>query len=163
MNFCFEHFNKEQIENILPQLFEILYSNMGLKYPTGCTREDDYRFWKDCFISQMKDPARQLVIMISDKTIIGYFHYSIVDDVLKMEELQTKKEYHGSGLFGMFYTWLIKQLPKKITSVEAFTDKRNYKTQSILEHLGLDKCGENKNGICYYYKGDYKKLLERYG
>ena len=162
MNCRFEYADKNKMEDILPQLFEILYSNMSLKYPTGNTRDDDYRIWCSSFTHAMKDEKRQLILMVSNETIIGYFQYTIIENTLKMEDLQTEKEYHGSGLFGVFYAWLVRQLPHDIQKVEALTDKRNIKTQGILEHIGLINCGENKNGKSYHYKGDYKALLYKY-
>ncbi len=162
MNFRFKYANKEQLKNILSQLFEILYSNMSLKYPTGNTREDDNIMWSSYFVSSMQDNSRQLVLMLLENDIIGYFQYSISNNILKMEELQIQKEYHGTGLFGIFYSWLVHKLPQNIATVEAFTDKRNTKTQGLLEHLGLVNCGENKNGKSYHYRGAYRNLLEKY-
>ena len=106
MSFCFEYANKAQLKNILSPLFGILYENMSSNYPTGCTYEEDFHFWSSNFISSMNDVSRQLVIIFSDNSVIGYFQYSIIDDILKMEDLQVKKDYHGSGLFGGFYSWL---------------------------------------------------------
>lgn len=162
MSYRFEFVHKKELENILPQLFDILYSNMSLNYPTGCTREEDYRIWSNSFIFSIQDEARQLVLMLSENTIIGYFQYSVAGNMLRMEDLQIKKEFHCSGVFGIFYCWLVKQLPQDIQKVAAYTDKRNIKVQGILEHLGLVNCGENKNGISYLYKGDYKNLLNKY-
>ena len=30
------------------------------------------------------------------------------------------------------------------------------------EHLGLEICGENKNGKSYHYRGNYQNLLKKY-
>ena len=46
--------------------------------------------------------------------------------------------------------------------VEAYANKKNLKSQSILKHLGLVESGENKNGNSFYYKGKYVDLLNKY-
>lgn len=158
----FEYADKDKINDIIPRLYEILFSNMSQKYPTGNTREEDYCIFSSNFAQSMKEENRQLILMVSNDTIIGYFQYTIIGKTLKMEDLQTDKDYHGSGLFGIFYTWLVRQLPTDLQKVEALTDKRNIKTQGILEHLGLIRCGENKNGRSFYYMGDYRNLLDKY-
>ena len=79
-----------------------------------------------------------------------------------MEEIQIKKEFQKNGLFSTFYKWLVRQLPKDILNVEAYANKMNHKSQSVLKHLGLIEMGENKNGNSFYYKGKYIDLLNRY-
>ena len=54
------------------------------------------------------------------------------------------------------------QLPKDIATVEAYADKRNVKSQSILKYLGLTAMGESKNGNMFHFKGLYSNLLDRY-
>ena len=85
-----------------------------------------------------------------------------------MAEIQFKKEFHGCGMFTAFYTWLVKQLPKDLAFVEAYTAKTNIKMQGILEHLGLSKAGENKNGRSFFlpatgHKENGSKHLEANG
>lgn len=79
-----------------------------------------------------------------------------------MEEIQIEKAFQGTGLFSEFYKWLLKQLPNDIENVEAYANKKNIKSQSILEYLGLVELGENKNGNSFYYKGKYVDLLNKY-
>ena len=79
-----------------------------------------------------------------------------------MEEIQFKEAYHGSGLFGDLYRYLIPRLPADIQAVEAYADKRNRKSLAVLAHLGLTVMGENKNGISYRLRGSYAELKSRY-
>jgi RimJ/RimL family protein N-acetyltransferase len=79
-----------------------------------------------------------------------------------MEEIQFKPAYHGSGLFGDLYRYLIPRLPADIQVVEAYADKRNQKSLAVLAHLGLTVIGENKNGISYHLRGSYAELKSRY-
>lgn len=158
----FKYADKQNIEEILPNLFDILYSNMSIIAPTGNTYEDDLKEWLSNIFPSIKKETRQIVLMFADNKLIGYFQYSVFSASFMMEDIQIKKDYHGTGLFRLFYSWLIKRLPDSIKYVEAYSNKSNYKSQGVLEHLGLVKSGENKNGISFYYKGDYAALLQKY-
>lgn len=158
----FKYADRQNIEEILPCLFDILYSNMSTIAPTGNTYENDLEEWLSNIIPAMQKEPRQIVLMFVDNKLIGYFQYYIFSDSLMMEEIQIRKDYQGTGLFHLFYSWLIKKLPKNIKYVEAYSNKSNHKSQGILEYLGLIKSGENKNGNFFYYKGDYAILLQKY-
>ena len=162
MNYCFEYINQNQLENLLPRLFAILHANMSQIAPTGNTYEDDYKIWFSNICPALEESQRQLILMYSDEIIVGYFQYSVMREAFMMEDIQINKAYHGTGIFSTLYTWLIRHLPSDIKTVEAYADKKNFKSQEILEHLGLMPIGENKNGKSYHYKGEYKKLLEKY-
>ena len=162
MNYRFEYAQKSEMSILLPKLYEILYSNMSLIAPTGNSYEKDFEIWYSNVYPAMMSSPREIVLMYDENAIIGYFQYYVNGGVFMMDEIQIKWEYQGAGVFSSFYSWLIQRLPAAIQSVEAFTSKQNQKSQGILEHLGLDQVGENKNGSCYHYKGDYKKLHDKY-
>ena len=162
MNYCFAYANKMQLESVLPILFEILHANMNQIAPTGNTYEDDYKVWASNICPAMEKPQRQIVLMYSEGTIIGYFQYSIHSEIFMMEEIQINKAYHGTGIFSALYRWLICQLPDNLKTVEAYANKQNFKSQGVLAHLGLMATGESNNGKSYHYKGEYKKLLYKY-
>ena len=158
----FEYADKHNIEEILPCLYDILYSNMSIITPTGNTYEDDLKEWLSNIIPEMQKEPRRIVLMFADNELIGYFKYYICSDSLMMEDIQIRKDHQRTGLFHLFYSWLVKKLPKSIKQVEAYSNKSNYKSQGVLENLGLIRSGENKNGKSFYYKGDYAVLLQKY-
>lgn len=162
--FEFKFADKLQIEQLLPDLFCILHSNMSLIAPTNNSYEDDFEMWSSYLIPAMKKEQRQIVLMYADDTLAGYFQYYINVDInsLMMEEIQIAKEFQGTGIFSALYKWLVEQLPKDVESVEAYANKKNLKSQSILKHLGLVESGENKNGNSFYFKGAYVNLLNKY-
>ena len=162
-NFTFTYLSKQELLEMLPELFAVLSENMRQIAPTGNTYEEDYRCWRTYAVPEMEKESYKTVIMRAGDTFAGYFQYRIHEDSLMMAEIQFKKEIQGSGMFTAVYTWLVKQLPKDLAFVEAYTAKTNIKMQGILEHLGLSKAGENKNGRSFYYKGAYAKLVEKYG
>lgn len=162
MSYKFTYLDKQYTEEILPDLFEILHSNMSVISPTGNTYEEDFALWSSCVAPAMQKENRQIILMYSGDALAGYFQYYTNSDSLMMEEIQIKEEYQGTGLFNTFYSWLVVKLPEDIKYVEAYANKKNVKSQGILEHMGLVKSGENKNGNSFYYKGDYTQLLKKY-
>ena len=110
----------------------------------------------------MMNTPREIIVMYDDTNLIGYFQYYINGALFMMDEIQIKREYQGAGVFSAFYSWLIQRLPMALQTVEAYASKLNERSQGILEHLGLNRIGENKVGNAYHYKGDYKKLHDKY-
>ena len=162
--FEFKFADKLQIEQLLPDLFRILHSNMSIIAPTNNSYNEDYGIWSSYITPAIQKEQRQIVLMFAESKLVGYFQYYINGDTnsLMMEEIQIEKAFQGMGLFSEFYNWLIKSLPKNIMYVEAYANKKNLKSQSILKHLGLVESGENKNGNSFYFKGAYVNLLNKY-
>lgn len=162
MSISFAYANKLDLEYLLPHLFQILYVNMSLIAPTSNSYEEDFKIWFSNVYPVLQMSQRQIILMYNENNIIGYFQYYVNADTLMMEEIQIEKTYHGTGIFSTFYSWLVRQLPNDIKTVEAYAHKQNTKSQRILEHLGLHRIGENKNGNSYFYKGKYQNLLNQY-
>lgn len=160
----FLYLGKLKTEKCLEDIFDILHSNMSLIAPTGNSYKADFEMWSSEIVPALEKEQRQIVLMYVDNLLVGYFQYyiNIETKSLMMEEIQIRKAYQGTGLFSEFYKWLLKQLPMDIIHVEAFANKKNYKSQAILLHLGLLCVGENKNGNSFYYKGDYADLMSKY-
>ncbi|MBE6687134.1 MAG: hypothetical protein E7591_07890 [Ruminococcaceae bacterium] len=156
--------DKRETDVFLSELFKILHSNMSMIAPTNNSYDTDFKTWSSNIIPAMQKQNRQIVLMYVNDTLVGYFQYYINTDTnsLAMEEIQIDKAFQGTGLFSEFYRWLVKQIPDNIENVEAYANKRNFKSQDILVCLGLDKLGENKNGNSFYYKGRYADLLNKY-
>ena len=103
MTFDFKFVEKNSMEKILPELFRILYGNMSLIAPTGGTFKEDFAVWREYIIPAMQGEQRQIVMMLCDGELAGYFQYDICNDVFMMEEIQIKPEYQGTGLFRELY------------------------------------------------------------
>lgn len=162
MNYSFAYADKNRLETILPELFQLLSDNMSLIAPTGNSYDDDYKIWFSNVCPAMQQPQRQIILMYCDKHIVGYFQYYVNSGIFMMEEIQIEKSFHGKGIFSAFYSWLVQQLPCGIEIVEAYAHKKNVKSQGILEHLGLKQIGESKNGNSYHYRGEYSDLRNKY-
>lgn len=162
-NITFQYMNIQDCDKILPQLFQILYSNMSVIAPTNNAYEDDMRTWFSCIVPAIQDDFRKTVLMYYDNELVGYFQYYLYNNSqsLLMEEIQIQSEYQGIGIFSYFCKWLVNILPRSILVVEAYANKHNCKSIAVLEHLGLRCVGENKNGISFHYKGDYSFFYDK--
>jgi RimJ/RimL family protein N-acetyltransferase len=161
MDISFTLADKGDLPPILLQLFPILRGNMTAIAPTGDSYEEDLRVWREYILPALAEPSRQLVLMRRDGVLAGYFQYSLHGGTLVMEEIQISPEHQGTGLFRSLYQWLAKTLPPSLTQVEAYAHKSNRKSQAILEHLGLEKAGENPSGSSWHYLGSCQTLWER--
>ena len=161
MQLSFKYLDKSAADKVLPVLFDILFSNMNDITPSGMSRDEEFNVWFSEVSNAIQKAPRQIILMLNGGKIIGYFQYYIRDTLLMMEEIQIQKEYHGSGVFGEFYRWLVRTLPRDLQVVEAFADKRNTKSRAILAHLELKEVNADANGLLHF-KGDYNILRERY-
>jgi len=105
---------------------------------------------------------RQVVCMYFREELAGYFQYSLQENTLFMEEIQIQKKFQGIGLFSALFCWLIGRLPSSLCFVRANADKRNTKSQGILQSMGLSICGENSNGVSFCFQGAYADLVRKY-
>ena len=159
---AFEILSKDKPDKVLPSLFRILHSNMSVIAPTGNDFEKDYRIWIDAVSHGLKQDARKIILIYDDAEIIGYFQYYVNSSTFMMEEIQFKKEYQGTGIFRLLYSYLFEIIPQETLYVEAYAHKQNSKSQNILKHLGLRIVGESTNGNSYHFRGDCRKVLKRY-
>ena len=161
----FRFLEKPPAPEILDEIFDVLATNMRVIAPTGLTYEEDKVQWMACVPPALEQEARQMVLIYAGDDLAGFFQYYVTADhnVFMMEEIQFKEAYRGSGLFGELYRFLIPKLPADIVYVEAYADKRNTKSLAVLEHLGLNVVGENKNKISWHLQGDFAVLKEKYG
>lgn len=158
----FTFLERADTAEILPIIFIILHENMSAIAPTGNTYEDDLAGWYACIIDALKNPARNIVLLYADGELTGFFMYCMAGDTLKMEEIQFKRQYQGSGLFAQLFGWLTTTLYPEPTHAVAYANKKNYKSQAILRHLGLTANGENANGNSLRFEGDYALITYKY-
>ena len=158
-----EPLRKADAASVLPELFDILHSNMSRIAPTGNSYDEDFSMWMSCIKPALEKAPRQILLLYDNDEIIGYFQYYVNDGVFMMEDIQLREQYHGTGIFSQLYRYLVQMLPPETEYVEAYANKKNEKSIAVLIHLGLDIIGENKNGISYHFRGRYENLIRRYG
>lgn len=150
------------LPSLLPSLFRILHSNMSVIAPSGNDYNEDYGIWSDAVSHGLKQDAQQIILIYDDAEIIGYFQYYVNSLTFMMEEIQFKKEYQGTEIFRILYSYLFEIIPQETLYVEAYAHKQNSKSQNILKHLGLRVVGESTNGNGYHFRGDCRKVLKKY-
>lgn len=153
----------DQLSEVLPKLFDILYGNMSVIAPTGDSYQEDRDSWIPCMLEALQKPQRKMLTIHAGDELAGFFLYYVNNGLFMMEEIQLKPEYHGSGVFHQLYRYLFTVIPEDTEWVEAYANRENRKSQGILGHLGLNCIGENKNGHMYHYRGSYQTLRERFG
>ncbi|MBR4901583.1 MAG: GNAT family N-acetyltransferase [Victivallales bacterium] len=159
MKIIFEHHFKDIPKEQIPRMFDILAGNMRIIAPTGDSYEDDRRIW----LVEAVPAFEHVILILDDGQLAGYFQYRLQDNTLRMDEIQFAKPYQGSGLFRRLYQYIITIIPQDTQHVAACANKMNQKAQNILEYLGLQRIGENKNGKSFIYSGEYQAILEKYG
>ena len=161
-SFRFKHLENEDIPVYIDEMFAILAGNMREIAPTGNSYDEDKMIWSECAVPAWREGKNSVILIFDEDKLCGYFQYSVTDTTFRMEEIQFKKEYHGSGLFAELYRYLTALIPTQTKYVDAFSAKENIRSQEILKHLGLTVTGENKNGRSLHFLGEYKTLAERY-
>ena len=161
-HFKFKQMETEDIFIYLDEIFAILANNMRAIAPTGNSYDEDYKIWSEYAVPAWREGKNNVILIFDGDVLCGFFQYSLNGTTFRMEEIQFKQEYQGSGLFAELYHYLTTIIPKETKYVDAFSRKENIKSQQILKHLGLAAIGENKNGKSLHFKGEYKVILERY-
>lgn len=158
----FELMDKRRMEELLPQLFNILYNNMNVIAPTGSSYEEDKSIWLPAVTRGMEKAPRQIILMYVGANLAGYFQYYINEGRFMVEEIQLLPQYESTTLLYSFIRFMGKMIPEDVRYIEAYAHKKNLHSQSLINRLGMELVGENKNGNSYFYRGDYKKVLERF-
>ena len=159
MNIIFKHHFKDVPQEQIPQMFDILAGNMRIIAPTGDSYEEDRRIW----LAEAVPAFEHVILIFDDDRLAGYFQYRLQGNTLRMDEIQFAKPYQGSGLFRRLYQYITTIIPQDTKHVAACANKMNQKAQNILEYLGLQRIGENKNGKSFIYNGAYQAILGKYG
>ena len=161
--FSFRYMDRCKLENFLPQMFEILYSNMSVIAPTNNSYASDFQIWMSHIVPALQESHRETILVYVDCEFVGYFRYSLNNSTQSflIEDVQIRPAFQGIGIFTSCLKWLVVQLPGNIPSVEAYVDKRNDRSRAVMEHLGLKCEGENKNGISLYLKSEYSEFYNR--
>lgn len=158
----FEFLDKTNFTQVSKEIFDILADNMEKIAPTWNTRDEDCKCWSECVSEGLERDERQIILIKQNGKLIGFFQYFTNADTFRMEEIQLKPEHQGKGIFRSLYGFLLPRLDANIEFVDAFASIHNTKSIGILEHLGLENAGLNKNGRSYHFEGKLEKLKEWY-
>lgn len=162
MTFDFEYVRKEEIDALLPTLYELMHRNMSAIVPTEADTFSDREGWLAEVSAAVQKPARQIVLIYYgdelERRLAGFFMYAVNSgaSVFLMEEIQIEPDYRGSGVFRRLYRWLLDRLPEEVQFVEAYTHPTNSRSQAILEHMGLRRLDDD--GQFFHYRGELDSM-----
>ena len=156
----FTYLNKNKKEKILPELFDLLYDNMSEIAPTNLTYEKEQEQWLGNVSPALDKPARQIIMCYADEELIGYIQYYINGKLLMIEELQLKKEHHCTLTFYRFCKYFIGTLPADIEHVEAFAERRNIKSQKLMQRLGMELIDSNAEFV--HLRGEADEMIKNF-
>lgn len=159
----FKYLNKVNFDEYSEELFTILNDNMSLIIHSNNNFEEDYKRWYTAVDKGLQKDNRQIVLIFETDTkrIIGFFQYYVKDEVFMMEEIQIIREFQGKdNIFRDLYGFLISNINPHIQYVQAFVNKNNNKSVSILKKLGLEFLQEDEN--YFKFQGNYSDLLNWY-
>ena len=91
--YTFVELDKSDTEQILPNLFSILYTNMNRIAPSGCSYSEDEAMWLAYMEQQMHLPYPKVILMYLHDALAGYFQYSVSGNTLMVDEVEIKHEY----------------------------------------------------------------------
>ena len=158
-NYIFNFLDKQKVSNTLPVLFDILYENMEIIAPFDKSYENAKLEWLGQVTPAMKKDRRQIVLMYDGDALAGYAQYYTNDTILMIEEIQLKPKYQRTMLLFEFCKFMKATLPREITYIEAYADKRNTNSQKLMEALGMKII--NDDGKYYHFRGLLKALKIR--
>ncbi len=161
----FYFLKQDEFEQYADCLFSILYDNMSRISPTGNSREQDFLFWFEANKEELENSNRHIIVSALKETreIVGYFQYTVQNNVFLMEDIQIRKTYQGKyNIFEKIYGLVLANMREDVDVVEAYANKKNTKSIGILGKLGLSIVGENKNGASYHFRGTYTDLWNWY-
>ena len=153
--------DKNEVQRLLPQLFSILHENMSVIAPTGNAYEEDYALWSGAVALAMQKENREIVLIFNDETLIGYLQYYTNETTFMIEEAQIKQAHQGRGVMRSTFAYLCEYISPDVLYAEAYANKKNTISQTILERHGFSRIGENKNGNSYHYRADCQVFLCR--
>ena len=154
--FCF--LDAKQAEAVLPQMFDILFTNMNKIAPTGNSYDEDKATWLSFMYPSVNKGPQQIILMYADEALAGYFQYSIDGNTLFAEDIEISPDYHRTFLFTLFFRYLMSIMPKNIEYIKANIHKTNLNSQTIAGKLGMQIVGENKNKISWQLIGPVDKF-----
>ncbi len=156
----FQLLNRTQAEVILPQMFDILFTNMSRIAPTGGSYAQDQQMWM-AYMTSEAGKDQQIILMYVDEVLAGYFQYSIKKDTMLIEEIEIMPEYQRTLLFYRFFKYVSNVIPTDVVYIEAYINKGNKNSMTIAKKLGMQIVGENRTGTSWHYQGESRKFKLR--
>lgn len=138
----FTFLNKNEKDIWLPQLFDLFYENMQTIAPGVLPYETEKQQWLSNVSPALDKDPRRIILCFADDVLAGYVQYYTNRHLLMIEEIQICKAYQRTTLFYGICKQLAGVLTEKVEVVEAYAEKRNLHSRSIMEKMGMTLLGE---------------------
>lgn len=159
--YTFVYLDKSKKNEILPALFDILYSNMSVIAPSGMSYDDEKREFLAEVSSAVEKAPRQVILCFVKEELAGFLMYYTRDDLLMIEEVQLSKKHQKTMLFYRLCSFFSDALPNNIEFVESFVHKSNIYSLSMQKKLGMEII-DFRNEKLYHLRGDAKAIRNRF-
>lgn len=154
----FSYLNKQEKEQWLPQLFDLLYENMQDIAPSGQSYEQEKSEWLAAVSPALEKASRQIIMCFVGGELAGYIQYYTRQQMLMVEEVQLKKKYHGTFLFYNFCKYLKSIIPNDLQAVEAYADKRNSNSIRLMKKMGMQICKSDTDSPFVHMRGSAESI-----
>lgn len=142
--------DKSEKNRWLPRLFDLLYGNMSEVAPGMLPYQLQRQRWMEEVAPALDKEPRQILLCSSGEELVGYIQYYTRDTVLVVEEVQLLRKYQGTLAFLYMCRSLSSVLPCVINWIEAYADKRNFRSCRIMEKLGLREILHSRDEFLHY-------------
>ncbi len=148
---------KNELLEKLDEIFNLTYDNMNKISPSGNSKEEDYKLWKQCTINQLDN--KQWILALDEDRVVGYLFYEIKDTILNINEVQLDDSHKGDKVtFKSLLKEMINIDLSKVTSVRAVINNNNTRALHIASKMQLEKTGERNNSSIFI--GQLMPVLE---
>lgn len=142
----------------LPLLFDILHDNMNDIAPSALTYDEQKTEWLAAVSPALEKAPRKVIMCLVDETPVGFIQYYTNGQMLMIEEIQLKKRYQRTLMFHNLCLFLCDNISHGITIVEAYCDRRNISSQSLMTKLGMTLSGRESNCDFLHLRGSFTQI-----
>lgn len=157
----FRYLETAEFETMLPQLFDILHTNMSKLAPTGCGYGEDRKLWMSYIVPVLETGGKKILLVYAGGNLAGYFQYGIDGDTMQIDEVEIRPEYQRTMVFYRLCRFLMERMPENVKYLTSYVHVENHHSQSIHEGLGMERIGKNKSGTSWHYRGEAAKVAAR--
>ena len=159
--YSFVYLDKNQKNDFLPRLFDIIYENLyELGEPDRSYDVEKQEFINEVGLALEKEP-RKLITCYANGDLVGFLMYYTRENMLIIEEVQLVKKHQKTMAFYRLCKYLMLNLPKNIETIEAYADIRNVNSIKLQKNLGM-RIIKSENSKMYHFVGDAQKIRKRF-
>ena len=143
---------KEEVLEILNDMFEIINNNMEDIVETNNSKEENYKIWKESMLQELDNNSKRWVGAFLDNTLVGYFLYRVLDKKVYLDEVQLREDRQGDKIT---FISLMKELlnDEEIDDdyqVYLYVNDNNKRSLRVVQKLGFKEFEKLKKGKRYY-------------